>query len=337
MIVQKLYSSLYLQYKIKKFMENNSQNTRKSFNTNWIYLGIIALLLAAGIYLFVTKNEAEQERETLGNELATVSNDKATVETEYNAALARLDEMKGESIQMDSLLNDRNAEVQELKEKIKSILDNKNASESELKQANKMIAQLKSKMDDFQKTITALKQENIELTEDKKQLTEEKTQLTNEQENLKEEKKQIEKTLEKTVETASILHASDFKMEAINKKKNLLGKDKEIETGKARKADLIRFSFDLDDNRVSESGEKVVYICVYKPNGGIAGNSYKFKLSNGTEKGYTTSKTIFYKQGEKVNDITTEWVPNEDFEKGNYKVEVYHMGYKIGSENVTLK
>jgi hypothetical protein len=38
-----------------------------------------------------------------------------------------------------------------------------------------------------------------------------------------------------------------------------------------------------------------------------------------------------------VNDITTEWVPNENFEKGNYKVEVYHMGYNIGSENVTLK
>lgn len=318
-------------------MENNSQSSRKSFNPNWIYLGIIALLLAAGIYLFVTKNEVEKEYETANNELATVSTDKATVETEYNAALARLDEMKGESVQMDSLLNDRNAEVEELKEKIKSILDNKNASEAELKQANKMIAQLKSKMDDFQKTITALKQENIELTEDKKQLTEEKSQLTNERENLKEEKKQVEKTLEKTVETASILHASDFKMEAINKKKNLLGKNKEVETGKARKADLIRFSFDLDDNRVSENGEKIIYICVYKPNGAIAGNSYKFKMSNGAEKGYTTSKSVFYRQGEKVNDITTEWTPNEDFEKGTYKVEVYHMGYKIGSENVTLK
>lgn len=192
-------------------------------------------------------------------------------------------------------------------------------------------------MDDFQKTITALKQENIELTEDKKQLTEEKNQLNAEHENLKEEKKQVEKTLEKTVETASILHASDFKMEAINKKTNLFGKEKEVETGKARKADLIRFSFDLDDNRVSESGEKLVYICVYKPNGTIANNGGKFKMSNGTEKGYTTTKSISYKQGEKVNDIITEWRPNDSFDKGTYKVEIYHMGYKIGSENVTLK
>lgn len=318
-------------------MENNSQSSRKSFNTNWIYLGIIALLLGAGIYLFVSKNEVEKEYENANNELATVTTDKSAVENEYNAALARLDEMKGESVQMDSLLKDRNDEVEELKEKIKSILDNKNASDAELKQANKMIAQLKSKMDDFQKTITALKQENIELTEDKKQLTEEKNQLSAEHENLKEEKKGVEKVLEKTVETASILHASDFKMEAINQKKNLLGKEKEVETGKAKKADLIRFSFDLDDNRVSESGEKIVYVCMYKPNGTVAGSGYKFKMSNGSEKVYTTSKTIFYKQGEKVNDITTDWTPNENFDKGTYKVEVYHMGYKIGSENVTLK
>jgi len=311
-------------------MENNTQDTQKSFNSNWIYLGIIALLLIAGIYLFVTKNEVEKQKADTINELATVSTDKAAVENQYNAALARLDEMKGQSIQMDSLLNDRNAEVEELKRKIKKILDNKNASESELKKANSMIAQLNSKMAEFQNTITALKQENINLTEDKKQ-------LTAAQENLKEEKRKVEKTLETTIETASILHASDFKMEAINRKKNLLGKDKEVETGKAKKADLIKFSFDLDENRVSESGEKVIYICVYKPNGSIAGNNSKFKLSTGVEKGYTTSKTISYKQGEKVNDIVTQWIPSEDFEKGNYKVEVYHMGYNIGSENVTLK
>ena len=311
-------------------MENNTQDTQKSFNTNWIYLGIIAILLVAGIYLFVTKNEVEKQKADTINELATVSTDKATVENQYNAALARLDEMKGQSIQMDSLLNDRNAEVEELKRKIKKILDNKNASESELKKANSMIAQLNNKMAEFQNTITALKQENITLTEEKKQ-------LTTAQENLIEEKRKVEKTLETTIETASILHASDFKMEAINKKKNLLGKDKEVETGKAKKADFIKFSFDLDENRVSESGEKVIYICVYKPNGSIAGNNSKFKLSTGAEKGYTTSKTISYKQGEKVNDIATQWIPSEDFEKGNYKVEVYHMGYNIGSENVTLK
>ena len=55
--------------------------------------------------------------------------------------------------------------------------------------------------------------------------------------------------------------------------------------------------------KITLNCEKVIYICVYKPNGSIAGNNSKFKLSTGAEKGYTTSKTISYKQGEKVNDI----------------------------------
>jgi hypothetical protein len=89
---------------------------------------------------------------------------------------------------------------------------------------------------------------------------------------------------------------------------------------------------------ISSSGGTGNTITLGTPtDGSLAGNNSKFKLSTGVEKGYTTSKTISYKQGEKVNDIVTQWIPSEDFEKGNYKVEVYHMGYNIGSENVTLK
>jgi hypothetical protein len=157
--------------------------------------------------------------------------------------------------------------------------------------------------------------------------------LTQEKETLSEEKK----GLEKTVELASVLHASGIKMEAINSTKNLFGKEKEKGTAKANKADLIRISFDLDDNRVSESGEKIIYICVYDPNGNvISGNGSKIKLADESEKSYTTSKTIPYKQGEKVKGISTDWKPSADFAKGTYKVEIYHMGYKIGREMVTL-
>jgi hypothetical protein len=128
-------------------------------------------------------------------------------------------------------------------------------------------------------------------------------------------------------------------MEPINLRKNLFGKQKEKETDKAKKADLIRVSFDLDDNRISESGEKIIYICILDPKGNVVSNSVsnKFKTNTGIEKPYTTTKTIAYKQGEKVQGISTDFKPLTDFEKGDYKVEIYHMGYKIGSETVALK
>lgn len=316
-------------------MENSSMNERKGMNSSWIYLGIIALLLGAGIYLFLTKNKTENENEDLANQITTVSSDKATLETQYNSALARLDEMKNQSVQMDSLLSEKGQEVEELKQKIKSILSKKNATDAELKEANKMIADLNSRLTNYQSQIAALKNENIQLSEDKKELIGEKTQLQEEKTGLQEEKKE----LEKTVELGSVLHASGFKMEALNQKKNLFGKEKEVETEKAKKADLIRISFDLDDNRISESGEKIVYICVTDPSGNVSTSnaSSKFKMNDGNERAYTVSKAVPYKKGEKLNGIVCEWKPSGDFTKGNYKVEVYHMGYKIGGENVLLR
>lgn len=307
-------------------MENTPTEPRKGLSLHWIYLGIIGLLLAAGIYLFVNKNKEEDKNELLAEQVQSVTTDKETIETEYNAALARLDEMKNQSVQMDSLLNIKSSEVEELKKKIDAIVKNKNATEAELKEATAMIKELNNKLNNYQEQITALKQENVQLYEDKKNLTAEKEEVTKEKENL-----------EKKVELGSVLHASGFKLEAINQKKNLLGKEKEKETDKAKKADLIRVSFDLDDNRISESGEKIIYICILDPRGNVVSNGNRFKLNDGAEKAFTTSKTVPYKKGEKVYGLSTEWKPNMDFVKGDYTVEVYHQGYKIGSEKVSLK
>lgn len=313
-------------------METNNQEPRKGFNTNILYIGIIAVLAALSIYLFLSKNKTETQNEDLTTQVETAATDMGELETEYNAALARLDEMKTQSVQMDSLLAEKSSEVEELKAKIQGILKDKNASKEKLAEANRLIKELNSKMNTYQEQITALKQENIQLTEDKKNLIDEKNQVTEEREVLKEEKK----SLEKTVEVGSVLHASGIKMNVINMRKNLLGKEKEKETEKANKADLIRIAFDLDDNRISESGEKIIYICVYGPDGKVSGNS-SFRLSDGSEKKYSVSKTVPYRQGEKTYGVTTEWRPVGDFVKGNYKVEMYHMGYKIGSETVSLR
>lgn len=313
-------------------MEQQTTEPRKAANNNIIYLGIIAVLAALSIYLFVSRNKTENKNEELTTQMETTTADLGELETEYNAALARLDEMKSQSVQMDSLLNVKSSEVEELKSKIQSILRDKNASKEKLAEANRLIKELNAKMSSYEEQIIALKQENIQLTEDKKNLTQEKQQLSEEKAGLQEEKK----ALEKTVEVGSVLHASNIRMAVLNVKKNLLGKEKEKETEKAQKADLIRISFDLDDNRISESGEKVLYISVYGPDGRVSGNG-SFKLADGSEKNYSVAKTVPYRQGEKTYGVSTEWKPSGDFTPGSYKVDIFHMGYRIGSERVTLR
>ncbi|HMN32421.1 MAG: hypothetical protein IT215_02870 [Chitinophagaceae bacterium] len=315
-------------------MANQNQENRKGISLHWIYSGIIALLVFAGGYLFMDRNKALNTNETLTSVNEIVKSEKADLEADYNAALARLDEMKNQSVQMDSLLSTKNDEIAELRRKIDNIVKNKNATDAELKEASKFINELKSKLNTYQEQIKALKSENIQLTEEKRQLIQDKNQLTQESEKL-----QIEKTdLEKKVDLGSVLHASGFKLETINNKKNFLGKEKEVTTQKAKKVDLIRISFDIDDNRISESGDKILYILIKTPNGKVVSTPGNiFKLTDGSEMNYTVSKIIPYTKGEKTFGVKTEWRPNETFEIGTYNVEVYHQGYKIGNEAVNLK
>lgn len=313
-------------------MENNLE-PRKGISPHWIYGPIIAILLAAGIYLFVTKNKTETRLDETSMENVELKDDKSLLESEYNAALARLDEMKNQSVQMDSLLNTKSEEVENLKAKIKSIMEDKNASAKQLREARKMIEELHSKMNTYEKQIIALKQENIQLTEDKRALTEENAQKTEENTALQNDNSD----LRNKVELGSVLHASGIQMQAIDHKRNLLGQEKDKNTEKAKRVDRIHISFDLDENRISESGEKMLYLCVYEPSGAVASAGGKFKLADGSEKAYSTAKSVLVKQGEKVKGVATDWVPSGSMVRGDYKVEIYHMGHLIGSEKVTLR
>lgn len=321
-------------------MDSSTEN-KSRISPHLIYGIIIAALLGGGGYLWFNKSKTEDKLQESQTENVSLMDDKQMLETDYNAALARLDEMKTQSVQMDSLLVARNDEVEELKNKIQGIIADKNASADQLKEARAMIKSLNDKLSSFEKQITALKQENIQLSEDKKELIQKTEEQTTENNTLKGEKAVLAEekaTLEKTVEKGSVLHASSIRMESINEKKNLLGKEKEVETGKAKKADLIRLTFNIDGNRISEDGEKLLYICVYEPNGSVAGNGSKFKLADGGgDKSYTTTRTVPFKTGQAVKNVSTDWRPINGFAKGNYKVEIYHMGYKIGSEQVSLK
>ncbi|MGI9192518.1 MAG: hypothetical protein ACR2IL_10380 [Chitinophagaceae bacterium] len=297
-----------------------------------IYIAIIAVLAAATVYLFFNKQKTDDTIESQTEQLELAQTDFADLETDYNAVLARLDEMKSQSVQMDSLLGSKTEEVEALKAKIALILKDKNASASKLKEANGLIAQLNKKLSSFEEQLVALKRENIELTEDNKQLTEDKSALESERNNLNNEKQ----TLEKKVEEGSVLSASNIRMETLKQGKNLVGKAVEKETNKASKVDMMRISFDLNDNRISESGDKMIYMVVSGPSGNVYGRS-TFRTQDGKEKVYTASKIVPYRRGEKTYGVTLDWTPSSNFEKGSYHVDLYHMGYKIGSQQVSLR
>ena len=48
-----------------------------------------------------------------------------------------------------------------------------------------------------------------------------------------------------------------------------------------------------------------------------------------SERPFTKKVQINYVQGQK-QPVTVEWTQNSDFQTGNYKIEIYNNGFKIG-------
>jgi septal ring factor EnvC (AmiA/AmiB activator) len=312
-------------------MENSSSAK------NWIFGIVIAGLLGLCGYLYTAKNKAEQANQSTGAKLAETSAEKDQVQTDYNLALGRLDELTTKNASLDAAINAKDGEIAQLKNKISDILSNKNATAADLKTAKELIAKLNTKAVSLEKQIAQLKETNTNLATEKEKLALEKQDVQNQNAEITKQKEQLTEqkvALEKKVEIAKVLRASNITLMPI-KQQLLTGK--EAQTAKAGRAKLIRINFDLDDNRISESGEKEVYIVVYAPNGD-AYNNGTFALNNGTKKAYTTTKTIPYVQGQSSKNISLDWKPiDTDFEKGEYLLEIYHSGYKIGSNSVVLK
>ena len=179
------------------------QEQNKGISSSWVYLGIIILLIAGGIYLMLTKNMSEEENVELASQVEQVSTDKNTLEQEYNAALVRLDELKTKGQQMEGILATKNAEVESLKNQIKNILGKKNASDMELMQANKLIAELNARLNNYASQNQQMQLSNDKLMAENQGYAEQKAQYEGKVENLNVEKK----ALEEKIESGSVLVA----------------------------------------------------------------------------------------------------------------------------------
>jgi regulator of replication initiation timing len=117
------------------------------------------------------------------------------------------------------------------------------------------------RIDDMYAEMQKLKYENQKLATSNKRLKVEREQLATERSQLQENLATTETARKQVEEVASTLHASNLNIIPIEIKGN--GKEKETTT--AKKVDLLRISFVLDENRVATSGNKELYVTGYRP------------------------------------------------------------------------
>ena len=303
------------------------KSTPAKKNNSIIYWVVILILLTACVYLFTTKaknaetdNIAIQQKQ---QQLDSLSTDRASLQADFDAASSKIDQLVTQNAKMDSALQGDKAEITKLQGTIRGILTNKKATQAELAQAKQLISSLNDKTKDYEARIAELEKENTVLTGKNKVLTKERDSTVTQNLAIK--------------KLASVLHASNIRMEAIQKRRN--GKEKG--TSKARKADVLRVTFDIDENRIAESGSKQIYLRIIAPDGNVLTNpaygSGMLSTAKGDQLSYTTLRNVPLTQNQQMKNIITEWNQEGDYAKGTYTIEIYNDGFKVGSGAVSLK
>ncbi len=299
-----------------------------------IYGILIAALLGTWGYIVYDKSKSTDTIAQLQMQYVSVDSSRNVVVQEYNEALARMDSLTGSNADLTGKLSDRQKEIEQIKANIKAELGKKNA---DLGKARSMIGDLNGKINDLLTQVEQLKAENQQLTVSNQQLTTEKDTITS-------QKKAVEQTLASTQQekahvedVGSTLHASNINITAIDVKNS--GKEKATAT--AKRVDVFRISFDLDENRIAPSGNKDLYVCVYSPDGKPitipANGSGTFTTRDEGDKVFTNKVSLNYEQGKRTA-VNFDWKPEGGkYQTGNYKVEIYQNGYKIGEGTKDLK
>lgn len=301
-----------------------------------IVIGVlIAFLLGTWGYLIWDKNKTSDSIKQLQAQYSNVDSARNEIQNEYDVALARLDSATESNTQLQGALAERQVEIDGLKSQISGLTKKKNATAADLKKAKDLIAKLNGRIDDMFTEIQRLKGENEQLTTTNTQLSTEKQQLTTEKSQLQENLNTTEAAKKNVEDIASTLHASNMNITTLDIK----GSGKEKETTTAKRVDVLRIGFQIDENRVAPSGTKELYVLVTGPDGKavtMASGSGTFETREEGTKTYTNKILVPYEQGRKV-PVSFDWKQEGKYQLGTYKIEVYHNGFKIGEGSKSLK
>jgi hypothetical protein len=291
-------------------MENQKSNS----NLKAIVIVLALLLLGSLGYIFKMSTDAEVVRTELKNTLTekeSVMKDLQALKATYDAAIAENTTMSEELI----------------KERDKVV-----ALMADLKKSNGDVSKFKSQLTALQNNMKVLIAENDNLKKQNVTLT---VQRDSTRVVLVESKKANEvlttqnSELAKTVEKGSILTVLNTKGAAYKVRSS----GKQIETDKASRADILKVSFTIAENKIAKSGTKMFYVQVIDSENNVVGEK---KVENFGTKSLTYSFTTNVKYDNKTVDVTED-LAGSKFVKGTYTVNVFDKAELVSRTSFSLR
>ncbi len=309
------------------------QPQKSKDNRNLIYGALVVLLLGSWGYIVYDKSKSHEQIEQQQAQITNTTNEKDSLDNEFKSALQRMDSLTGNNAQLQGKLTDKQSEIDKIKKEYQAESRKGNADKKKLQS---LINELNGRINDYETQIAQLTAQNEELTTNNQQLTVQRDSLTTTAQTLSTNLATSDSEKVHVTDVASTLHASNINIAAIDVKGN--GKEKTTTT--AKRADMLRVSFDLDENRIAPSGEKELYVVVTSPDGKPitipTSGSGEFQTRDDGSKVFTSKVDVNYEQGKRI-PVSFDWKQDNHYQTGNYKIEIYHNGYKIGEGTKSLK
>jgi hypothetical protein len=291
---------------------------QKSSSSLKAVIAVLAVLLVGSlIYIFKVTSDVK----TVQTELKSTMTDKELVMKDLQELKTTYDVAISENTSMsDELIQER--------DKVVSLMNDLNKSKGDVAS----LAKYKTQFFALQNNMKVLMAEN-------KNLKKENTTLTTQRDStavvLGVSKKYNEtlvgqnEELAKAVEKGAKLTILNMKTSAYKVRNS----GKQIETDKARRADVLKVSFTIAENQIAKSGDKVYYVQVIDSKNNVLGD--KKIIDFGADSlTYSFMTTVKY---ENKTVQVTENLTGKDFEKGTYFVNVFDKNQMVSKTSFVLE
>ncbi|WP_431110800.1 hypothetical protein [Winogradskyella poriferorum] len=287
------------------------------FNYRLIISSLLVVLTVLGVYSFTNYKSIKSYEEFLKQE-------KVLIEKELSEILISYDELSQDYDLMSS-------QLQEAKLETKIALDSLRLLKSDLSIITKFKDQLsviKTKSKVLLATVDSLNSANLKLQKEKRYAmnTIKNNNLTI---NALEE---VNDSLNETIDNAAILRANYVSVEAFK-----INNSKKKSTLRARRVNAMDICIALNENPLTEKGNKEIYIQIVSPDNNVIADKGEVFFSSSSL--IYSKKEVVNFDNKNLNICTTVATYKDDrpLKKGTYFVNVFHENRKLGSTSIELK
>ncbi len=314
-----------------------------------VILGIIiALLLLLSGYLFYQNSQLKSQNASQLTEMNELQSVQAELDADYQAALESIESLRSDNSELNALIDNQKEELKAQKTKIDGLI----WTRRELDKAREEITQFESLTAGYLAQINTLKSQTEQLEHDNAQLVstnktlnqnlsvekEANTQLQEAKAVLVSEKDELTNTnvaLSEKVEVGSAIKINwmSFNGGSVND-------DGSWKTRKRnKKMETLRTCFKTETNVIVPAGEETFYLRIMNPNGETIaademGSGELTDKMTGKTMRYTMSGTLTYNNED--TEACMDWKPSTEPVDGDYTVEIYNKGYKVGTGTFQL-